>query len=175
MANYRTKFGMWLSIFCAKHRISVAHLSEILGVSPTTMSLVISGQQTIPAFLRENIISAFALPKSEIEEMDNSICETQTEAVVIDREFEQYIMVQTPNNKDWTKELMELMAKKVNSMTADEANEFRNKLLAISEDKHMSGVMNISPYMIESQVYKRYAKRPDIADRIMNYIKANME
>ncbi len=175
MANYRTKFGIWLSIFCAKHRISVARLSEILGISPTTMSLVISGQQAIPAFLRENIISAFMLPKSEIEEMDKSISETQTEAVIVERDFERYVMVQTPNRKDWTKELMELMAKKVNSMTADEANEFRNKLLAISEDKCVYGVMNVSPYMIESQVYKRYAKRPDVADRIMIYVKANME
>lgn len=178
MAGFRTRFGKWLTVFCAERGMWIADLSEYLGVAPATLSLIISGQHPIPTFLRENIISAFCLRANEVKELDAAIQETKTEAVIVEREFEQCVMVQTPNHAKWTKEMMELMAKKVNSMTEEEYVRIRKSLMTVSEKTEEETAMNFKQMpddILHTHIRRRYTKRPDVADRIMNYIKENME
>lgn len=175
MAGYRTRFGKWLTVFCAERGMWVGDLSEYLGVAPATLSLIISGQHPIPTFLRENIISAFCLRANEVKELDAAIQETKTEAVIVDRGFEQCVMVQTPNHAKWTKEMMGLMAQKVNCMTEEEYEKIRKILMSVSEkqEEYATDFKQIPDDILETQIQRRYTKRPDVADRIISYIKSN--
>lgn len=176
MAGYKTAFGNWVSSLCMRYGMSVARLSEELGISAATMSLVISGQQSIPPFLRENIISTFHLDSVDVKELDAVIQEAKTEAVIVDKDFEQYVMVQTPNHAKWAKEMMELMAKKVNHMTEEECAKIRKSLMSVSEkteEEPATTFKRMPEDILEAQIYKRYPKRPDVAQRIIDYINAN--
>lgn len=175
MAGYKTTFGNWMTSFGRWRVGGAADIAEVLGLSPTTLSLIISGQHPIPPFLRENIISAFCLRSNEVEELDAAIQETKTEAVIVDRDFEQYVMVQTPNRTKWAKELMELMAKKVNHMTEEEYIRIRKSLMSVSQktEEPTMDFRQMPDNMLDIQVRRRYMRRPDVADRIINYIKSN--
>lgn len=178
MAGYKTTFGNWITSFGRWRVGGAADIADILGLSPATLSLIISGQHPIPTFLRENIISTFHLDGNEVKELDAAIQKTKTEAVIVDRDFEQCVMVQTPNHAKWTKEMMELMAKKVNSMTEEEYVRIRKSLMTISEKTEEETAMNFKQMpddILYTHIRRRYTRRPDVADRIMNYIKENME
>ncbi len=176
MAGYKTTFGNWITTFARWRRMGAVDMANILGLSPATLSLIISGQHPIPTFLRENIISTFHLDGNEVRELDAAIQKTKTEAVVVDRDFEQYVIVQTPNRAKWAKEMMELMAQKVNCMTEEEYEKIRKSLMMVSEKTEEETAMNfkqISDDILETQIQRRYTKRPDVADRIISYIKSN--
>lgn len=175
MAGYKTTFGNWITAFARLRRMGAVDMANILGLSPATLSLIISGQHPIPTFLRENIISTFHLDGNEVKELDAAIQETKTEAVIVDRDFEQYVMVQTPNHAKWTKEMVELMAKKVNQMTEEEYAKIKKVLMSVSEkqEEHATYFKQIPEDILETQIQRRYTKRPDVAERIINYIKSN--
>lgn len=174
MEKYRTPFGIWLSIFCIKRGINIAFVARELGLSHTMLSLIISGKQVLPAFLRENIIVTFCLHDYEIAEMDQSITATESEAVVVTRNYTQYVETNVRNQTPWTKDLMGMMAASVNSLTPEAAEQIKQILQESS--KSSRGVSaeiskDVDIKQISKDLSKRYKKDPEKTEQILSYIK----
>lgn len=173
MKKYRTRFGTWFAILCAKEGLNVAGASIELGLSPVTMSLIIAGQHPLPVFLRENIITTFHLSESEIEELDKSIVETENEAVAIERNYKKVVVAQTVNQQPWTRDLMDAMAKNVNALSPDAVNQIMQILGSVEKSSEgMSAEISkdVDIKVLSKDLNRRYKKNPEKADQILSYI-----
>ena len=176
MEKYRTQFGIYLQILAIRNGLNVAGLSYRLGLAPATMSLIIAGQHPMPAFLRENIITTFHLSQNEIEELDRSIVDTENEAIIVTRNYKQYVMAQTVNQQAWTKDLMDAMAKNVNYLSSDAANQIMQILESASKSSEgvSAGISkDVDLDVLAKDLNRRYKKNPEKAEQILKYIEEN--
>ena len=171
---YRTKFGKFLTILGLDRRLNIAGVSRELGLSHSTLSMIISGQQPIPTFLRENIIVTFDLTEREIADLDQSIIETESEAVVVNRGYREYVETNVLNKSPWTKSLMGMMAAKVNNLTPEAAEEIQHILTTTEFANDMSAAIpkKVLINVLEKDLFRRYKKDPEKAQRILDYLKA---
>lgn len=172
--KYRTKLGIWIAVYCAKHGHSIASFSNELGLSPTTLSLIMAGQHPLPVFLRENIIVTFNLSEDEIKELDRIIIQTENQAIVVTRNYKQYIEAKTENKKEWSRDLMDAAAANVNKLTPEAAHKIMDILHAASKSSEQESAeisKDIDIEDLSEDLFRRYKKDPEKAKQILNYIK----
>ncbi|MBO7560111.1 MAG: hypothetical protein J6T27_03060 [Alphaproteobacteria bacterium] len=175
MEKYRTKFGTWISVFCARHGLNIARAAYELGLAPTTLASIVAGRHPLPVFLRENIIATFGryLSGTDIAEMDQSIVDTEAGAVIVSRNYKKYVSAQTVNDKEWCLKLMDVMAKATNKMNKEESEEIYARLQEIAERPAPVSIeldKDIDIETLRQDIRRRY-KDPVKTEQIVEKIK----
>ncbi len=174
MEKYRTKFGTWLMVFLARNNLNIARAARELGLAPTTLASIVAGRHPLPVFLRENIIATFhdRLSEMDIIEMHRSIVDTESGAVIVSRNYKQYVSASTINGQEWSQRLVDIMVKAVNKMTEEESEDFYSRLCEISERKSTvsTGIdPDIDIKKLKQDIRRRY-KDPVKTEQIVNVI-----
>ena len=174
MEKHRTKFGTWLMVFITRNNLNIAGAAHLLGLAPTTLASIVAGRHPIPVFLRENIIATFhdRLSEMDIIEMQRSIVDTESGAVIVSRNYKQYVSASTINGQEWTQRLVDIMLKAVNKMTEEESEDFYARLYGISERESTisTGIdPDIDIKKLKQDIRRRY-KDPVKTEQIVNAI-----